>query len=245
MKMNSLTRKKWKDEEIRRLDQVAQELKQADPIEVIKWGVEQLGARQITLACSFGYEDVALVDMLMRVDPTVDIFYLDTHLHFKETYQVRDRLMQKYQKEFIRVSPSLLLDEQQEIYGEELCKYNPDLCCKIRKVEPLKRFLAPYQGWITGIRREQSITRAHTEVVEWDHAFQKVKMNPLAHWTTEQVWNYIFENEIPYNPLHDQQYPSIGCEPCTRPVKPGEDPRAGRWAGSKKTECGLHNSVVK
>jgi len=229
----------------KQLDRVAQGLKDAHPLDIVKWGVEQLGARNITLACSFGYEDVALVDMLMKVNPAVDIFYLDTDLHFEETYQVRDRLSERYGIDFIRVSPSLTLEEQRETYGEELWKKDPNLCCKLRKVEPLKKFLKPYQGWITGIRREQSVTRAHTEVVEWDSAFKMVKINPLAYWTTKQVWNYIYENKIPYNPLHDQNYPSIGCAPCTRPVKPGEDPRAGRWAGTDKTECGLHNSPVE
>lgn len=234
-----LTQKKWDVQ----LEQAVRELRHAHPMEVIRWGVEKLGTRHLAFACSFGCEDVALVDMLMRVDPDVDIFYLDTNLHFQETYQVRDRLMEKYQKEFIRVSPSLSLEKQQKIYGEKLWKKNPDLCCEIRKVKPLKQFLVSYGGWITGIRREQSITRAQTEVIEWDHAFELVKINPLAYWTTEQVWSYIMENQIPYNPLHDQQYPSIGCMPCTRPVKPGEDLRAGRWAESNKTECGLHQRV--
>ncbi|MBA4492781.1 phosphoadenylyl-sulfate reductase [Paenactinomyces guangxiensis] len=225
--------------------QVADELKHAHPIDIIRWGVEQIGASAITLACSFGYEDVALVDMVSKVDPEVDIFYLDTNLHFSETYEVRDRLRKRYPLNFIRVTPALTLEEQAAEYGDELWKRDPDQCCRMRKVEPLKQILSGYQGWITGIRREQSITRAHTEVVEWDAGFGLIKLNPLAFWTTEQVWSYIHEHNIPYNRLHDQNYPSIGCFPCTRQVKPGEDPRAGRWAGSTKTECGLHNSLVK
>lgn len=223
-----------------RLEHLQEELKAKHPAEIIRFGIEELGIERITLACSFGYEDVALVDMALKVKPDLDIFYLDTDLHFTETYQVRDRLSARYQKEFIRVRPKLGLTEQEAQYGKELWKHDPDLCCKLRKVEPLKEFLKDYQGWITGIRREQSPTRAHAQVIEWDRAFQMIKLNPLAFWTEKEVWSYIFAHDIPYNPLHDQNYPSIGCEPCTRQVKPGEDPRAGRWAGKEKTECGLH-----
>jgi phosphoadenosine phosphosulfate reductase len=227
------------------IQQAAEELRQAHPREIIEWGVNNVGVDSITLASSFGYEDVALVDLVTKVNPDIDIFYLDTDLLFKETYQVRDQLSEKYKRNFIRVTPSLSLEEQAKSYGDELWSRNPNECCAIRKVEPLKRFLEGYEGWITGIRREQSPTRAHTEVVEWDAAFGLVKLNPLAFWTTEQVWEYIREHQIPYNPLHDQNYPSIGCWPCTRAVRPGEDPCAGRWAGTSKTECGLHNSPVQ
>lgn len=232
---------RWNPEQIKI---VAEELKDFHPQEIIRWGVEQLGVSRLVLACSFGYEDVVLVDMALKVDPELDIFYLDTGLHFQETYEVRDRLAEKYQKEFIRVSPELTLEEQAEKYGGELWKRNPDLCCKLRKVEPLKKVLKNYQGWITGIRREQAPTRAHTQVVEWDQGFGLLKLNPLAFWNTKQVWTYIHDHQIPYNSLHDRQYPSIGCQPCTRPVRPGEDPRAGRWSGTNKIECGLHNSPV-
>lgn len=227
------------------LKEASNDLKDAHPVDIIRWGVENVGVSSITLACSFGYEDVALVDMVTRVNQDVDIFYLDTDLLFAETYQVRDRLRERYGINFIRVSPSLTLDEQKEQYGDQLWKVDPNQCCRLRKVEPLKQILRGYQGWITGIRREQSITRAHTEVIEWDAGFGLVKLNPLAYWTESQVWAYIHEHKIPYNPLHDQNYPSIGCQPCTRAVQPGEDPRAGRWAGTTKTECGLHNSPVK
>lgn len=222
--------------------QSAEELKAAHPIEIIRWGVDKLGASSLTLACSFGYEDVALVDMVSKVNTDVDIFYLDTDLLFTETQQVVVQLAEKYNLSFIKVSPALTLEEQTEQYGNELWKSNPNQCCSLRKVQPLKKTLSQYPGWITGIRREQSETRAQTEVVEWDEAFGLYKLNPLAYWKEQQVWDYIHEHQIPYNPLHDQNYPSIGCYPCTRPVKPGEDPRAGRWTGFTKTECGLHQS---
>lgn len=223
---------------------IAAQIRDEHPQDIIRWGIDQLGVSRLVLACSFGYEDVALLDMTLKANPDLDVFYLDTNLHFKETYEVRDRLSRKYQKEFIRVSPGLTLEEQADVYGEALWEKDPNLCCKLRKVEPLRKILQNYQGWITGIRREQAPTRAHTEVVEWDQGFQLIKLNPLAFWNERQVWDYIIKHRLPYNPLHDRHYPSIGCEPCTRQVQPGEDPRAGRWSGTDKIECGLHNSPV-
>ncbi|MBI5286258.1 MAG: phosphoadenylyl-sulfate reductase, partial [Deltaproteobacteria bacterium] len=132
------------------------------------------------------------------------------------------------------------LEGQARVHGDKLWATNPDLCCKIRKIEPLVEALKGLRCWITGIRREQAPTRANTQVVEWDNKFNLVKVSPLVRWTNKDVWDYIHRNDVPYNILHDKNYPSIGCEPCTKPVKPGEDPRAGRWAGQEKTECGLH-----
>lgn len=224
---------------------IAHELKGAHPNEIIRWGVETLGASSLTLACSFGYEDVALVDMVLKVDKKVDIFFLNTNLLFSETHQVKEQLERKYGCSFIEVKPRLTLDEQSERYGDQLWKRDPHQCCSVRKVSPLQRVLSNYQGWITGIRREQSETRAYTDVVEWDRVFNLWKLNPLAYWKDQQVWDYIHQHQIPYNPMHDRNYPSIGCYPCTRPVQPGEDPRSGRWAGFAKVECGLHNPSQK
>ncbi|WP_240421564.1 phosphoadenylyl-sulfate reductase [Paenibacillus periandrae] len=194
----------------------------------------------ITLACSFGAEDVVLVDMLQKLSPKTDIFYLDTNVHFQETYDTRDKLQQHYGLEFVQVLPKLSLDEQAAQFGDELWKSNPNQCCNIRKVDPLTDILKNYDAWITGIRRDQAPTRANSKKVEYDTKFGLVKFNPLASWTSEDVWNYIRKNNVLYNPLHDNNYPSIGCTHCTRQVAAGEDPRAGRWAGNEKTECGLH-----
>ncbi len=196
----------------------------------------------VALACSFGLEDVALVDMLSRIRPGVKVFYLDTGLFFPETYAVRDKLAARYPAEWIRIEPRISLDEQAAQYGASLWAENPDLCCKLRKVEPLQRALSELglRAWITGIRRDQAPTRANARLVEWDAKFGLVKFNPLAAWKAADVWDYVRSNGLPYNVLHDQGYPSIGCWPCTRRVQPGEDPRAGRWAGTAKTECGLH-----
>ncbi|GIP24726.1 MULTISPECIES: phosphoadenylyl-sulfate reductase [Paenibacillus] len=216
----------------------AEELETASPQEIIAWAVETFP--NITFACSFGAEDVVLVDMLRKISTTADIFYLDTDFHFKETYETRDKLAEHYNIDFVRVSPKLTPEEQAKEHGDQLWLSDPNACCNIRKVEPLTRVLSNYEAWITGIRRDQAPTRANAKKVEYDYKFGLIKFNPIADWTTEDVWNYIRENEIIYNPLHDQNFPSIGCEYCTRAVMPGEDPRAGRWANSEKTECGLH-----
>ncbi|WP_252989814.1 phosphoadenylyl-sulfate reductase [Brevibacillus panacihumi] len=221
------------------LQVIAYRLESKSPQDVLVWAMEEYGS-SLVLASSFGAEDVVLIDMLHRLAPTVPVFYLDTNKHFKETYETRDRLQERYGASFLQVLPQLTLEEQAAKHGDRLWEKDPNLCCQIRKVEPLQRILAEYEAWITGIRREQSPTRANAKKVEWDEKFNLVKFNPLADWTHNQVWEYIHQHDVPYNPLHDQHYPSIGCEVCTRQVMPGEDPRAGRWSGFAKTECGLH-----
>jgi phosphoadenosine phosphosulfate reductase len=229
--MNLFEKESW-------IQQAAQQYENQRPEALIELAVEQFP--NITLACSFGAEDVVLVDMLQKLSPQSDIFYLDTNVHFKETYETRDKMQQHYGLEFVQVLPKLTLDEQASQFGDELWKTNPNQCCNIRKVDPLTGILKNYDAWITGIRRDQAPTRANSKKVEYDTKFGLVKFNPLASWTSEDVWNYIRVNNILYNPLHDQNYPSIGCTHCTRQVAAGEDPRAGRWAGSEKIECGLH-----
>ena len=197
----------------------------------------------IILACSFGAEDVVLADMLFRQQPNASLFYLDTDFLFPETHQVREKIRTKYglkPDQMIQMKSLLTPEKQAATYGEALWAHKPDECCQHRKIEPLERVLTNYTAWITGIRRDQSPTRTNAKIVEWDNKFQLVKVNPLATWTWEQVWTYIHANEVPYNALHNQNYPSIGCTHCTAPVLPGEDPRSGRWKHVEKTECGLH-----
>jgi phosphoadenosine phosphosulfate reductase len=220
------------------IQEAAEAFENQTPEALIAWAVEKFP--NITLACSFGAEDVVLVDMIQKISPKSDIFYLDTNVHFQETLDTRDKMQQHYGMEFVQVLPKITLEEQAAQYGEELWKSNPNQCCNIRKVDPLTDILKNYDAWITGIRRDQAPTRANAKKVEYDVKFGLVKFNPLASWTSEDVWNYIRSNNIIYNPLHDNNYPSIGCSHCTRQVMPGEDPRAGRWAGNEKTECGLH-----
>ena len=221
------------------LDAVNRRLESAAPQDVLAWGLDTFGGR-ISLASSFGAEDVALIDMLARLNRPFRAFYLDTDVLFEETYALIDRVAARYAFAPERYSPRLTLAEQAAAKGDALWARKPDQCCAIRKVEPLERALSDLDAWITGIRRDQTPQRANARLVEWDQPHGLVKLNPLAPWTVEQVWDYIRANDVPYNPLHEQGYPSIGCTHCTRPVRAGEDPRAGRWAGFQKTECGLH-----
>lgn len=229
--------RKWTDEELKK---VSESLEGKAPEEAVRWAVENFSTSDLSLACSFGAEDVALVDMLVKIKPDARIFYLDTGLLFKESLEVRDRLVEKYGIRPERYGAKSTLEEMAAEHGPELWKSQPDKCCDIRKMVPLAEALSDLKCWITGIRRDQAPTRANAPVVSWDAKFGLVKVNPLVRWTSEDVWSYIKANGVPYNVLHDQNYPSIGCEPCTKPVQPGEDPRAGRWAGFQKTECGLH-----
>lgn len=197
----------------------------------------------IILACSFGAEDVVVLDMMHQIQPEAPLFYLDTDFLFPETYDVRDRILATYNlkpEQVIQGKSHLTPEAQADQYGPALWLRDPDQCCYVRKVEPLARILDGYQAWITGVRRDQAPSRAHTKFVEWDERFHLVKFNPLAAWTETDVWRYIHTQNVPYNVLHDRDYPSIGCTHCTAPVMPGEDPRAGRWKHSQKTECGLH-----
>jgi phosphoadenosine phosphosulfate reductase len=227
---------RYTDEELQRL---SEQFEGKDPAEVVAWAGSEFGDR-VALATGFGAEGAALIDMVFRVAPTMKIFYLDTDLLFEETYQTRDRLAERYNMTFVAQPASLSLKEQEARYGEHLWERDPDLCCHLRKVKPLKKFLQPLDAWMTAIRRDQSPNRANIGIVERDKKFGLMKINPLAGWNVKQVWRYIVERNIPYNPLHDQGYPSIGCWPCTTAVRPGEDPRAGRWRGFQKNECGLH-----
>ncbi|MDH4192826.1 MAG: phosphoadenylyl-sulfate reductase [Nitrospirota bacterium] len=226
------------------LSALNQSLESQAPQKIVETAIKQYGP-SVILACSFGAEDVVLVDMMLRANPHSALFYLDTDFLFPETHVVKDRIIQRYQlqdEQIIQVKSKLSPAEQATQFGEALWLRDPDQCCSLRKVEPLTRILAKYAAWITGIRRDQAPTRASAGIVEWDTKFGLVKFNPLATWSWEQVWDYIRANNVPYNELHDQHFPSIGCTHCTTPVMPGDDPRSGRWKSSTKTECGLHRS---
>jgi phosphoadenosine phosphosulfate reductase len=199
--------------------------------ELLRWAHEEFGER-LCLTCSWQRQSSALVHMVSELELGVDVVELDTLVLFPETYATRDRLVEQYGLELKSFRPLDPIDR--------LWETDPDRCCGIRKVEPLERALAGYDAWITGIRREQSPTRANAQKVEWSERYGVWKIQPLVDWDSKRVDAYITVNEIPYNPLHDQGYPSIGCIHCTRPVTAGEDERAGRWAGSTKLECGIH-----
>lgn len=226
----------WTPEALR---QVRETYDGASPQQILRWAFDTFGP-DVALATGFGPSGVVLMHMAAQIQPETTVFYLDTDLLFEETYALRDSLAEQLGLTFTRVEATLSLEQQAETHGPALWERDPDRCCFLRKVAPLRRFLAGKQAWIAGLRRDQTATRAHVEVVEWDRAHGLVKLNPLAHWTEEELWSYIHLYELPYNPLHDRGYPSIGCRPCTRPVRSGEDARAGRWAGRAKTECGIH-----
>lgn len=219
---------------------INQKLEKKDSLEVLKWAYQTYGD-DIVYACSFGAEGMVLIDMIYKVKKEAAIVFLDTDFHFKETYELIDQVKQRYPSLRIELTkPGLTPAEQAEAHGSELWKVNPDLCCKIRKLIPLEQELNKYTAWMSGLRREQSPTRANTQFVNQDQRFQSIKICPLIHWTEEEIWMYINLHHLPYNSLHDRNYPSIGCEYCTNPVQKGEDPRSGRWANTNKTECGLH-----
>jgi phosphoadenosine phosphosulfate reductase len=203
----------------------------------LRWARETFGD-SLVVASSMG--DEVLVHLASVVTPGVDILFLDTGFHFAETIGTRDAVAATYDVNVRTVLPLITVEQQAAEHGPDLWARDPDACCAIRKVEPLERGLAPYDAWVTGMRREDAPTRSDIDVVGWDSRRDKVKLNPLAAWTQDDVDAYAAEHGVLLNPLRQLGYPSIGCEPCTRPVAPGEDPRSGRWAGQGKTECGLH-----
>ncbi|MDT2045081.1 phosphoadenosine phosphosulfate reductase [Priestia aryabhattai] len=211
-------------------------------LKALEWAYNHYGDSLI-YASSFGIEGIVLIDLISKVKKDAHIVFLDTGVHFKETYEVIEAIKAKFPDLRIQMKkPNLSLQEQAEKHGDELWKTEPNLCCQIRKIIPLKESLAPYDAWISGLRREQSESRSKTEFFNKDEKFKKVKVCPLIHWSWKEIWRYVYKHNLPYNKLHDQGYPSIGCEPCTLPAYNMDDLRSGRWAGTKKVECGLHES---
>jgi phosphoadenosine phosphosulfate reductase len=217
---------------------VAAELEPLSASELLKWAFDQFG-QDMYIACSLQKTSSVMVHLATEINPRARFFYLDTDVLFPETYETRDRLAERFGVEFERWH-NISLEEQAERHGDSLWQTDPDACCALRKVEPMRRALSTVDCWVSGIRREDSKTRASAPKFAWDKRFNLWKINPLADWTERDVWNHLNENNIPYNPLHDQGYPSIGCTHCTRPVVPGQDSRDGRWAGSGKNECGIN-----
>lgn len=207
--------------------------------EVLHWAFKTFG-NAVEVASGFGVEGMALIDIASRVNSNLRVFTIDTGFLFPETYHLIERVEKRYGISVERVRSTLTPEDQSEIYGPALWSANPDQCCGLRKIEPLKEKLAGVRAWVTAIRRDQTSHRAKARKVEWDQKFHVVKINPIVDWSSENVWEYVRAHDVPYNPLHDFNYPSIGCTHCTRAVRPGDDPRSGRWAGSQKTECGLH-----
>jgi phosphoadenosine phosphosulfate reductase len=218
---------------------VNQQLENKSPQAVLRWAVAEFYPR-LTMATAFGAEGCCLIHMLAEIEPRVHIFNLETGYQFQETLDLRERLRERYGIVVEYVRPELTVAEYEEEHGGPLHGHRPDQCCYDRKVLPLRRAVQGFAAWISSIRRDQTSHRAEAGVVQWDAKFNLVKVNPLLTWTKKDVWNFILAHDVPYNVLHDQGYPSIGCRPCTLPVGEGEDERAGRWAGKTKKECGLH-----
>lgn len=212
---------------------------ESKPEEVLEWGFHHFG-QDMVIGTGFGPSGVLLIHRIVTQYIPVTVFYLDTHLLYRETYRLRDELEERFGIEFERVSTHLSVDDQAEKYGDKLWEKNPDKCCYLRKVLPLQNYLADKKSWVTGVRRSQANTRKQTNILEWDPVNRVVKINPLAKWTNGEVWDYIQEHDLPYNPLHDHGYPTIGCIPCTESVDPGESVRSGRWKNNDKIECGIH-----
>jgi phosphoadenosine phosphosulfate reductase len=217
---------------------VGAELELAPAEDIIEWAVATFGPR---FCVTSSMADAVLSHLASRVAPGIDVLFLDTGYHFAETIGTRDAVEATLPVNVVTLTPRQTVAEQDATYGKDLFARDPDLCCKLRKVEPLERGLAAYDAWATGLRRAETHDRVITPVVGWDEAKQKVKVSPLARWSDDDVARYVEEHGVLINPLQYDGYPSIGCWPCTRRVAPGEDPRSGRWAGTAKTECGIHS----
>jgi phosphoadenosine phosphosulfate reductase len=223
------------------------QLSTATPEDVLRWAVEAFHPR-LLMATAFGAEGCAIMHMLAEIQPAVTLINLDTGYQFPETLELRERIQKRYALDVVLIRPELDVPDYEREHGGPLYTHRPDQCCHDRKVLPLAKAMKHYDplAWISAIRKDQTQNRAtNANVVQWDAKFQVVKVNPLLHWTKSDVWKFITDHDVPYNPLHDQNYPSIGCWPCTRAIQQGEDDRAGRWAGNVKKECGLHVVEVK
>ena len=219
------------------VENVGAELELAPAHDIIEWAVATFGER-FCITSSMG--DAVLAHIAQQVAPGIDVVFLDTGYHFAETIGTRDAVAATMNVNLLTITPVQSVAEQDAAYGKDLYARDPDLCCKLRKVEPLQESLANYDAWATGLRRMETSNRVISPVVGWDAKKQKVKVSPIARWSHEDVEKYIADNGVLVNMLQYDGYPSIGCWPCTARVAPGDDPRSGRWAGQNKTECGIH-----
>ena len=221
---------------------VSERLQGQSPQTILRWAVDTFHPR-LTMATAFGAEGCCIIHMLAEIQPAVRVFNLETGYQFPETMALRERIKERYGMEVEYIRPEMTVQEYETEHGGPLYVHRPDQCCFDRKVLPLRGAVVGYDAWISAIRADQTKDRARADVVGWDAKFSLVKVNPLLGWTKKDVWNFIHKYDVPYNPLHDRNYPSIGCWPCTQPVQDGEDERAGRWAGSDKKECGIHYQI--
>jgi phosphoadenosine phosphosulfate reductase len=229
------------------LAQKSAELEAASPEAILAWAFAEY-APKIGISTAFGVEGCALIDMAVKLDPKVPVFTVDTNFLFPETRELMDRLVSRYALNLTVLEGRVSKAEQERVHGPALWARDPDQCCALRKVEPTQRAVAGLDAWIAGLRRDQGQSRAGIQILErYDHddGSPLVKVNPLARFTRKDTWAYVLERGVPYNPLLDQGYTSVGCWPCTRPVAPDGDERSGRWAGSGKSECGIHTFMIR
>ena len=216
----------------------------AHPQKILKWAAETYGDN-LVIVTSFQPTGVATAHMMQDIAPDATFITLDTGLLFAETHKLIHQLEDRLDIRVKRVRPEQTLKQQAQTHGDNLWETNPDYCCTLRKVRPLENVLTNYDAWITGLRRDQSSSRANTPIISWDSRHGLVKLCPFATWTESMIWTYITAHELPYNELHNQNYPSIGCLTCTNAVTNGSDMRAGRWVNHGKTECGIHGAEAK
>ena len=236
----------WKMREPGELAAVSEDLERVSTEERLEWVWESLGPR-VAFGTAFGATGLVLLDIVQRIAPEIPVFTIDTGYMFDETRDLKERVETKYGIDIEVLHPEHSVEEQDRIHDKDLYSRNPDLCCAMRKVSPLRRKLSSLDGWVSSIRRDQSETRKETRIADgywFDSGHRVVKVSPMANWTKKEVWDYILGNDIPYNPLLDQGYASIGCRPCTLAVGPDADERDGRWAGHQKTECGIHTPLL-
>lgn len=224
--------------------ELAARFEAAYPQDILAWAVETYG-NQLAVVTSFQPTGIVALHMLREIAPELPIMTIDTGLLFPETYALMDQLEAQLGVTIRRIKPEQTVAQQAQTYGETLWSRDADRCCDLRKVQPLENALRGYAAWVTGLRRDQSVTRASTPIVSWDKRHNMVKLSPFATWDESMIWTYIHAHELPYNELHDQGYPSIGCHTCTRAVLNGEDARAGRWSSLGKTECGIHVPIQR
>ncbi len=220
----------------------------SSPAELIAWMLRRFAGQRVVMTTAFGMEGCALIDMIAERTNRFKVVYIDTDFFFSETLALRDRLAERYPHvDFVRHGTTLTPEAQAERFGAELWKHDPDLCCRIRKVDPMREVMQDVDVWVTGLRRSQSATRGSVRAVMWDWQYEVLKISPLASWDRATVWQYVQAHSVPYNPLHERGYPSVGCTHCTRAVKGAtvdSYSREGRWNGRAKLECGLHGDGI-
>ena len=228
---------------LNQIEKIAERFNRASPQDILTWASETYGDK-LAVVTSFQITGIVTLHMMQSIAPRTPVLTLDTGLLFPETYDLIDKLETRFELDLRRIKPRQTPEQQARDYGDRLWERNPDRCCHIRKTIPLRDALVGFEAWLTGLRRDQSVSRADTPIVSRDPRSGLIKIAPFANWSEDRLWQYIRDHDLPYNPLHDVGYPSIGCWTCTKAVAVDEDQRSGRWANRNKTECGIHSEPI-